>query len=771
VKSGGSNPAILDIFLTLRVSVAQLRLYPKESPQVLKVVTDTHHAIHSFLETENTLTVSKAPKGLLINGQPLSDLGQMADPLEHFMLAALSDAQVKSISFKKGLTLEELLTFLQAFTRKFWDIKDGKQINRRLREERVDRILVDEETAQEVGRLGFDQARQALGELARMLKEVEPAFHAPLRAVGKALSDAFRHDPRLWESMNTVLPDQAGEEASFQTAVKAGEADVVTRANTILQMADEEKIQALLQEGIALLDELSALDQAPLMTALLTSLIPMLLDQAAGKRLSVGRAINNLRHELERGGAEGLLDSFDLPVRTALDVERDPGVYAILADMTGFIADLRIRNGNMDRAQEGLALLNRHYQIKELSFSQRGDLAHIALERIASGVGCASLFEKVRAGDSGSAKIIEALDAAAARFLIQEIKNGETPARRMHFASFLPRMGTGAVTLFLEEIQKTLAPSDVLHLIEVLPHTMAPDRSEMALGGLLRHVAVAVRRRAGTMLVEQAFPRAGGLLLDALNGEADAFTRLTYVDCLGRLRHRGAVEMLSLMVDSRNHPDDLRCAACIALGRIGDVRAVTALSHLYLKGEKGLTKVFHLVPPAVRAAAAGALASFPTNKEARDALWRANEDHDPAVRALADQALCAPLRNTFGEIALGVRPLSSAARMEPGMKVGGLLQEVPLESLCRKIAQFEGTGVLKLGCNGSLGGIFFDAGLVIAADFEGRRDHESFVLMAGCREGVFLFQPGEATPERRILTPVDALFQDLQRAKTAPPSA
>jgi hypothetical protein len=331
-------------------------------------------------------------------------------------------------------------------------------------------------------------------------------------------------------------------------------------------------------------------------------------------------------------------------------------------------------------------------------------------------------------------------------------------------------MGAGAATLFLEEIQKTLAPSDVLHLIDVLPHTMAPDRSEMALGGLLRHVAVAVRRRAGTMLVEQASPHAGGLLLDALNGEADASTRLTYVDCLGRLRHRGAVEMLNLMVDSRNHPDDLRCAACVALGRIGDVRAVMTLSRLYLKGEKGLTKVFRLVPPAVRAAAA-ALASFPTNKEARDALWSAKEDHDPSVRALADQALCATLRDAFGDIVLGVRPLSSAARMEPGMKVGGLLQEVHLESVCRRIAQFEGTGLLKLGCNGSLGGIFFDAGLVIAADFEGRRDHESFVLMAGCREGVFLFQPGEATPERRILTPVDALFQDLQRAKSSPPSA
>src|SRR5574341_879815 len=51
--SRGGDSALLDIFLTLRVAVAQLRLYPKESPQVLKVVTDNYHSIHSFLETAN----------------------------------------------------------------------------------------------------------------------------------------------------------------------------------------------------------------------------------------------------------------------------------------------------------------------------------------------------------------------------------------------------------------------------------------------------------------------------------------------------------------------------------------------------------------------------------------------------------------------------------------------------------------------------------------------------------------------------------------------
>src|SRR5262249_29072582 len=168
---------------------------------------------------------------------------------------------------------------------------------------------------------------------------------------------------------------------------------------------------------------------------------------------------------------------------TALDVERDASVYSVLADMTAFLADLRIRRSKIDRARDILELLHRHYQIKDPSFPQRGELAYIALERVASGVGFASLSEKVRAGDPESTRIIEALDAAATRFLIREIKNAETPARRMHFASFIARAGAGAATVLMDELGKTSVPSDIMHLIEVMPTAMPADMAGGGVGG------------------------------------------------------------------------------------------------------------------------------------------------------------------------------------------------------------------------------------------------------------------------------------------------
>ena len=845
--SRSSDSALLDIFLTLRVAVAQLRLYPKESPQVLKVVTDTYHSIHSFLETSNTLTLSKTPRGLLVNGRPLPERGTVSDSLETATLAILSDSSVKSISFKKGLTLDELITFLHALTKKFWDVKDGKEINRRLREERVNQVSVDEvqyvalgegdiviedaarklaggetelakllgnldqliETAAQEGmasearlhlmkklieqdpnlmkqaggaadaagaaageenaegKVTFEHARQALGTLAQLLKETPESSHAAIRSVGKVFVDAFKNRAMLATMMEAILSEKADSPSSQAPPPAPTEAAAVTRAKTILQMTDDERIQALSQEGNALLDELGALHEGDLMQTMMGALTGQMLDRQVKKRLAIAKALNGLRRGLERAATPGVEDVFEQSVRQSLEVERDPVVYSVLADMTAFIADLRIRRGRIDHARNILELLHRHYQIKDPAFPQRGELAYTALERVAGGVGFASLSEKVRSGDADATRIIESLDAAATRFLIREIKSAETPARRMHFASFIARAGAGAATVLMDELQKTNVPSDLMHLIEVLPHAMPADMAEMALGGLLRHATVAVRRRASMMLSEQSYPRAGGLLLDSLSAEGDLQTRGVFVDCLGRLRFRGAVDALNRMADERQQPEDLRCAACAALGRIGDVRAVPVLVKLYYKGESGLTKVFKLVPAAVRAAAARALASFPTHKDARDALRAAKEDHDPSVRAVANQALYAPLQDAFGERALGVQVISSAAQVQTGMKAGGVLQEIQLEPMCQRLASIEATGLLSLNFNGSAGRIWFDAGLVIAAEFEGRRDSEAVIFMAGRREGYLLFSPGDQAPERRMLSQVSSLLQELMRTRVA----
>ncbi len=202
------NP-LVELLANLKVAVAQLRLYPPESPQVLKAAASAYQSVTSFLIDEGALSISQTPRGLLVNGRRLPSAGDSASALEQSMLELLRESQVKTIAFRKGLAMDELVSFLHALTRKFWDAREGKEINRRLREARVFQVTVDEVEYVAVGggdlviedaaaRLEASETRVA--EIVRALEQVIES------ASGEGLGEQVRlqvmkklldHDPTL----------------------------------------------------------------------------------------------------------------------------------------------------------------------------------------------------------------------------------------------------------------------------------------------------------------------------------------------------------------------------------------------------------------------------------------------------------------------------------------------------------------------------------------------------------------------------------------------
>lgn len=849
----GGDPLILEILHDLRVTVAQLRLYPKDSPQALRAVTGVYQSVHSLLEERESLTLSAGGKNLLVNGRPLPATGTVADSLQSAMLALLAESKVKSISLKKGLTLEELAGFLQALTMKFWDVQDGKEINRRLREERIFRVSVDEvqyvalgegdlviedaarklagtgtavgelmakldqivdaaaqeglttegrlhlmkrllekdptlldrarqgdsagapaaprDTESEVGLLDFNQAREVLGDMARLLREVPPAQRGRIRRLGELLAAAFSHNASLHKAMQAILSEQATEalkEEISTTPAAAAPAvpGAVSRARAIAELSDDEKLQAMTQEGPALLEELAALNEKEMVRSLLGTVQGSLSDRSPRRRVQGTRALAGLQRALEGHATPEMLAGLEGSVLSALDTEREAGPYHALTDLSVFLADLRIRKGALDRARPLIGILRRHYQIKDENFTKRAELAYGGLERLAAGGGMASLAPRVRDGEPEALGLIESLDVAAAPLLIREIKAADTPSRRQHYAGLLARAGRGAASILMEEIQKTSSPIELGRLIETVPHALPPDMAELALTPLLQHGVAAVRRRTAQALTDQGYPRAGLAILGALAGEKDAGARVSFVDGLGRLRPREALDVLSGLADSRTEPDEVRVAACLSLGRMGDIRAVPLLIRIYGRSDKGLTRILRAPsPPAVRAAAARALASFPGDRDARDTLKRAMEDRDPGVRAAAAQARFNVLMEVFGDLAVNLEMIHAPDGIGPGKaKYAGSLDEVPFDAMLRRLGEAEKSGILVVQLRGHPAGrIHFDAGLVIAVEFENLPDQDAFIAMARHPEGYFLFLADQATPLRRILTPVDSLIDASER--------
>lgn len=205
------STAFLELLNNLKIAVAQLRLYPKDSPQVVKAATAAFQTLSAYLEQTPTLLLAGTPNGLMVNGQRLGGKDFNAVALESSLISFLLEAGIKSIVFRKGVSLEELLTFLDALVRKFWDAKEGKEINRLLQERHVVSIGVDEVeyVAVSEGDLLIKDATRTLeksgsrvSELMKTLEQLIEASTDP--AIGAAarleiLRRLIEHDPSLLE--------------------------------------------------------------------------------------------------------------------------------------------------------------------------------------------------------------------------------------------------------------------------------------------------------------------------------------------------------------------------------------------------------------------------------------------------------------------------------------------------------------------------------------------------------------------------------------------
>ncbi len=67
--------------------------------------------------------------------------------------------------------------------------------------------------------------------------------------------------------------------------------------------------------------------------------------------------------------------------------------------------------------------------------------------------------------------------------------------------------------------------------------------------------------------------------------------------------------------------------------------------------------------------------------------------------------------------------------------------------------------------------LVFDAGLLIAGEFEQWRDQDAFREVLARREGLFVFRQGELSPERRVLAPVAALLDAAARVRAGRPDS
>jgi hypothetical protein len=609
------------------------------------------------------------------------------------------------------------------------------------------------------GWIPFEQARKSLTEIARLLQESDGAQRETLRSIGHVILSSFRYDPLLRELLKKFLEDECvdlmpswmTEEPQAPAPETAkGPVEPEQRAAELLALPEEERIEKFFAGAVALIKELLGRKRADVATDVVKSLVEHTRHVAAPHRLKAVKTIQQVYPLLTAEGLEPARAGVKARLVPALDLERDRAIYPALLETAVSAVEADVLGGALDQAVPLLeALRKQKLQPDDKDYPERRDLSSRAVERLASGQVIQTILEKFRSKHSAAARAAEALGPAAARGIVDRMRVSDAMAERIGLAQLLLRAGPEAGAVLAAELQRILAPSEALKLLDLVRLSMAEDQIEATLGATLRHPALAVRRRAAAFLKGGGFPKAATFFVDALRTENESSVRSQFVEALGALKHDNSLVLLGQILEAKAEAEEVRFAAAAALGVLGKPQAAPILLRVAAPKRALGLMVFTPAPVAVRAAAMRALAAYGQHPEVRDTLRRSLEDSDAPVRAAASDTLRTPLVQTLGESARKATLVVDVARLGSfaGEGVTGFLSDVPLDQLFKFIEESGRGGRLSLSMGGVTALVHLQKGEVVAAEYGSAKGQEAFNQFCR-REGLgFLFIPGIACPD------------------------
>lgn len=223
----------LDLARQFRVVARTGRMYGSDAEQVREQIQAFHEGVTQFLTQNQSLDFSQVGKNFLINGCPLPAAARAAG-----MALILEDAQVKALSFKRGLVPSEIETLVKALLVKKEDMVALGGLGRFLKDYGVQNIVPNEKIFVHVAEQDILLKRRDSDE-AVILKDLDalrktmdvPDFEFALDsdtaelvrggAPGVAVTEAGSHEVRASGAPTPGAPMERSELLRLQSEIRA----------------------------------------------------------------------------------------------------------------------------------------------------------------------------------------------------------------------------------------------------------------------------------------------------------------------------------------------------------------------------------------------------------------------------------------------------------------------------------------------------------------------------------------------------------------------
>jgi HD-GYP domain-containing protein (c-di-GMP phosphodiesterase class II) len=200
-----------EVVLALVAAVRSLSLYPPEHPESEKKIEGLIKRLDLYLSQRPSLTLLVLGNEVIVEDMPLPELTKLLPKL----LQTLDALHLERILFRKGLSAEELVRFLQLLVPLLQEPKDGEMVLAK-NQDRLPHILAGRVPLDPKPQVSYEQfvdvlkaARQSMLSMSAQLKEIFSDVEGPLSgekvSLAKGAADAIHKKIKAKELSLKIL--------------------------------------------------------------------------------------------------------------------------------------------------------------------------------------------------------------------------------------------------------------------------------------------------------------------------------------------------------------------------------------------------------------------------------------------------------------------------------------------------------------------------------------------------------------------------------------
>ena len=246
------QPRVAEAIVIINKATKNLRLYPPSSAIIVNTIDKLQEVFLDIFAQETSLDFAEAEKQLLVGGEALPPKEQVLLQVVSFV-DLLINFSLKSITFQKGMSREELIAFLGLIVQPPVSGNQGDALQAALAEKQVTHIILNQKVY-----IAKDQDSQLLAsldikddEIVKYMAEAYPDEDFDIEKIRGMVQDDAWVSNIFQSGMKQIMKDQGVVSSNLLTQSMMRLFAVLDKVTSLL---DQEKICRLIAKSIADLD-------------------------------------------------------------------------------------------------------------------------------------------------------------------------------------------------------------------------------------------------------------------------------------------------------------------------------------------------------------------------------------------------------------------------------------------------------------------------------------------------------------------------------------